>query len=256
MSEITKRGDIMFLFDVDGTLSPSRQKAPPMIIDMLKELKKRVCIAFVGGSDLPKQIEQVGPDLLEIFDYGFPENGVISYENGKMVSSESIIEFLGEEKYVTFVNKVLKILSEVRCPFKRGVFIELRKSMINVSPVGRSCTVEERNKFGEFDKKENVRKKICDDVRGTCVDLGLQASIGGQISIDFFPKGWDKTYCLRHVKQGKIIFFGDMTMEGGNDYEIFNHERVNGTTITGGPDDTFKKVNERLKELGIEEISL
>lgn len=30
-------------------------------------------------------------------------------------------------------------------------------------------------------------------------DLGLTYSIGGQISFDVFPKGWDKTYCLQYV---------------------------------------------------------
>jgi hydroxymethylpyrimidine pyrophosphatase-like HAD family hydrolase len=28
----------------------------------------------------------------------------------------------------------------------------------------------------------------------------LKYSIGGQISIDVFPNGWDKTYCLKHIE--------------------------------------------------------
>ena len=44
----------------------------------------------------------------------------------------------------------------------------------------------------------------------------LSFSIGGQISIDVFPKGWDKTYCLQFVKDSydRILFFGDKTMKG------------------------------------------
>ena len=37
---------------------------------------------------------------------------------------------------------------------------------------------------------------------------------GGQISFDVFPNGWDKTYCLRHLKGeafDEIHFFGDKT---------------------------------------------
>lgn len=45
-------------------------------------------------------------------------------------------------------------LSQIKLPFKRGLFIEYRAGMINVSPVGRSCTVEERKIFHELDKKE------------------------------------------------------------------------------------------------------
>ena len=45
-------------------------------------------------------------------------------------------------------------------------------------------------------------------------DLTLLLIVGGQISIDVFPKGWDKTFCLKHL-QGEgfdtIHFFGDKT---------------------------------------------
>jgi phosphomannomutase len=46
-------------------------------------------------------------------------------------------------------------------------------------------------------------------------DLGLGYSIGGQISFDVFPIGWDKTYCLRFVENDfdDIHFFGDKTYE-------------------------------------------
>ena len=57
--------------------------------------------------------------------------------------------------------------------------------------------------------------------------FGLTFSIGGQISFDVFPNGWDKTYCLQHIEACKfdeVHFFGDKTYEGGNDYEIFHHK--------------------------------
>ena len=31
-------------------------------------------------------------------------------------------------------------------------------------------------------------------------DLDLTYSIGGQISFDVFPKGWDKTFCLQYLE--------------------------------------------------------
>ena len=70
--------------------------------------------------------------------------------------------------------------------------------------------------------------------------LKLKFSIGGQISFDVFPEGWDKTYCLKYIADGEydeIHFFGDKTFEGGNDYEIFIHPRVKGHTVTS-PNDT------------------
>lgn len=38
---------------------------------------------------------------------------------------------------------------------QRGTFIEFRNGMLNVSPIGRSCTLEERIEFSELDKVNN-----------------------------------------------------------------------------------------------------
>ena len=77
-------------------------------------------------------------------------------------------------------------------------------------------------------------------------DYGLTYSIGGQISFDVFPQGWDKTYCLRHLEGEDfeaIHFFGDKTGVGGNDYEIYNHARITGHAVTC-PEDTARILNE------------
>jgi len=47
-------------------------------------------------------------------------------------------------------------------------------------------------------------------------DYGLKFSIGGQISFDVFPHGWDKTFALGLVVDEQfeeIHFFGDKTYE-------------------------------------------
>ena len=70
----------------------------------------------------------------------------------------------------------------------------------------------------------------------------MKFSIGGQISFDVFPVGWDKTYSLQFVeKEGyeQIHFFGDKTYAGGNDFEIFEDPRTIGHTVTC-PEDTEK----------------
>ena len=53
-------------------------------------------------------------------------------------------------------------------------------------------------------------------LREKFADYGLTFAIGGQISSDVFPNGWDKTYCLQHVESEgfeEIHFFGDKTHE-------------------------------------------
>ncbi|KAK1347508.1 phosphomannomutase [Hamiltosporidium tvaerminnensis] len=240
-----------FLFDVDGTLTPSRQKITPEVLNMLKDIKSKVYIAFVGGSDINKQIEQVGDDCLKIFDFGFPENGVAFYEGTNLVEQTKIIDVLGEELYKKFVNYCLSYFSKIDIPIKRGTFIEYRNSMINLCPIGRSCSKEERKEFKKFDDVHLVRQKMVDALQKEFGKYNLQFSIGGEISIDCFPKGWDKTYCIQHLEKKNIkniYFFGDMTHPGGNDYEIFVDKRVVGIKVEG-PSDTVKKVYEKIKEV-------
>ncbi len=125
--------------------------------------------------------------------------------------------------------------------FFRGTFIEYRAGMLNISPIGRNCSREERNAYEQFDLANNVRKNMIAAMQEKFAHLNLKYSIGGQISFDLFPQGWDKTFCLNHIPESEydeIHFFGDKTYEGGNDYEIFVHPRVKGHTVTS-PEDTI-----------------
>ena len=87
--------------------------------------------------------------------------------------------------------------------------------MINVSPIGRNCSKEERNEFEQFDKQSNVRAAFIEALKAEFADLNLRYSIGGQISFDVFPIGWDKTFCLKFIEKDYdvIHFWGDKTYE-------------------------------------------
>ncbi|KAH9387387.1 phosphomannomutase [Nematocida major] len=244
--------ETIFLFDVDGTLTPSREKVSREMREFLQEVRSRVKIGFVGGSDLEKQKEQLGDDCTELFDFCFPENGLTFIKNGKKISSESYLNFIGEKTHGRLVREVMRefsALPEEEVPKMRGNFLELRTSMVNISPVGRTCSREERREFKALDEKNKTREGIAGRLREKFP--GLTFSIGGEISIDIFPVGWDKTYSIRHLHEEgikRIYFFGDMTSPGGNDFEIFSDERVNGCTVTS-PEDTIQKVKELLKTL-------
>ncbi|KAF7730803.1 Phosphomannomutase [Apophysomyces ossiformis] len=238
--------DTIVLFDVDGTLTPARHTVSQEMLDTLAALRKKAVIGFVGGSDLSKQVEQLGPTVLKDFDYCFAENGLTAYRLGEEMASQSFINWIGEEEYTKLVNYILRYIADLELPKKRGTFVEFRNGMINVSPIGRNCSREERNEFEKYDLERGLRKKFVEDLKKAFPHLALTYSIGGQISFDVFPTGWDKTYCLRHVKQDgftKIHFFGDKTFEGGNDYEIYSHPDVTGHAVTS-PEDTMRILNE------------
>lgn len=231
---------ILCLFDVDGTLTAARQKATPDMHQFLSELKQRVRVGVVGGSDLDKIKEQLGDDVIDRVDYVFAENGLVAYRFGKMHSVQSIQAYMGEDILQDFINFCLNYLSKLKLPKKRGTFIEFRNGMLNVSPIGRSCSQQERIEFFELDKKEKIREKFVSVLKEEFAGKGLAFSIGGQISFDVFPEGWDKRYCLGIVEKDSyqsIHFFGDKTMPGGNDYEIFADPRTIGHEVKS-PEDT------------------
>ncbi|KAK7445403.1 Phosphomannomutase 1 [Stygiomarasmius scandens] len=237
----------LVLFDVDETLTLARRAASPEMIQTLKDLRKKVAIGFVSGSDLVKITEQLsvnGSNALEDFDYAFFENGLVAYKMGKPIASQSFIKYLGEDRYKPLVNFILHYLADLDVPIKRGTFVEFRNGMINVSPMGRNATIQERNEFEAYDKQHGVRAAFVKVLQEKFADYGLTFSIGGKISLDIFPCGWDKTYALKHVEdQGfeEIHFFGDRTQKGGNDYEIFVDPRTIGHSVSG-PDDTIRQL--------------
>lgn len=76
------------------------------MLQTLSELRHKVAIGFVGGSNLPKQQEQLStPDVnvTTLFDFCFAENGLTAYRMGEELQSSSFIKWLGEEKYKELV---------------------------------------------------------------------------------------------------------------------------------------------------------
>ncbi|TFY72911.1 hypothetical protein EVG20_g102 [Dentipellis fragilis] len=238
----------LVLFDVDGTLTPARQGVSPEILQLLKDLRKKAAIGFVGGSDFVKISEQLyaGHPVVDDFDFAFAENGLTAYKLGKVLDSQSFIKFIGEEKYKKLVNFCLHYIADLDIPVKRGTFVEFRNGMMNVSPIGRNATIQERHDFNAYDKVHGVRAAFVKVLQEKFSDFGLTFSIGGEISFDVFPNGWNKTYALKHVEREgfeEIHFFGDKTYKGGNDYEIFNDPRTIGHTVSS-PADTLRIVKE------------
>ncbi|KAF6126465.1 phosphomannomutase 2 [Phyllostomus discolor] len=146
--------------------------------DFLQKLRQKVKIGVVGGSDLEKVQEQLGNDVVEKYDYVFPENGLVAYKDGKLLGKQNTQGHLGEVLLQDLINYCLSYIAKIKLLKKRGTFIEFRNGMLNVSPIGRSCSQEERIEFYELDKKENIRQKFVADLRREFAGKGLTFSIG------------------------------------------------------------------------------
>ncbi|KAK9273292.1 hypothetical protein L1049_018099 [Liquidambar formosana] len=236
-----RKPGLIALFDVDGTLTAPRKVVTPKMLEFMGKLRKVVTVGVVGGSDLVKISEQLGKTVIDDYDFVFSENGLVAHKDGKLIGTQSLKTFLGDEKLKEFINFTLHYIADLDIPIKRGTFIEFRSGMLNVSPIGRNCSQEERDEYEKYDKVHNIRSKMVSVLREKFAHLNLTFSIGGQISFDVFPQGWDKTYCLRYLGDfHEIHFFGDKTYQGGNDHEIYDSEQTVGHTVTS-PEDTIEQ---------------
>ena len=50
---------------------------------------------------------------------------------------------------------------------------------MNISPIGRNCSKDERNAFEDYDKTAKVRETFVKKLEEELKDLNLQFSIGG-----------------------------------------------------------------------------
>lgn len=206
----------IFIFDIDGTLTEPRQMMTPAFESWFykwMELKK---VYLVTGSDLEKVYEQVSDRIIDNCEGIFCSmanelwvQGGLVYQN-KLNLPEELEYWLQCE----FNNSPY--------PVKRGKNFEYRTGMLNFSVAGRESTVEERQVYYEWDKKNGERKRIADSInrnyRGE-----VEACVGGQISIDIQNTGNNKSLASKWIREnnpGTMLFFGDKTEIGGNDNAI------------------------------------
>jgi len=223
----------IYIFDVDGTLTPSRLPMTKEFQKFFKQWIKKNQFYLVTGSDLPKLQEQMCM-------YDIEAEGIFTCCGNQFWKPDPHI--VNISAYQIYDNKFevprkLKkllgtILSNSRYPHRYGNHIEDRDSMVNFSIVGRDCTQEQREEYYKWDKENGEREIIAQAVREKFPDL--DAVIGGQISIDIYPKGNDKSQVLGKIYQEinkdshtktyantfEYIFIGDRTERGGNDYPL------------------------------------
>ena len=216
----------IYIFDVDGTLTPSRLPMTKEFQKFFQQWIENNKFYLVTGSNIEKLQEQMCYFDIEaerIFtccgnEMWKPDPHIVN------ISAEMIYDNKFEmSKKLESLLKVVLMTSPY--PHRYGNHIEDRGSMVNFSIVGRDCTQEQREEFFEWDNKNQERKKVSIAIKEKFPDL--DAVIGGQISIDIYPKGHDKSQIFKYIEEieniycpDEYVFIGDRTEKGGNDYPL------------------------------------
>jgi phosphomannomutase len=200
-----------YVFDVDGTLSPSRSLIDSDFEKFFQEFCKNNTVYLVTGSDYIKTEEQLGPDICYAVEAVYNCSGNYVVKRGVLVHKNDFK--LIESERIALENELRISGFSVRT----GNHIEQRVGAVNFSIIGRNATTPERNLYIEWDIATNERVKIC--ARLNNMFTRLECVIGGETGIDIFLKGKDKSQIARHLHP--FTFFGDRCEVGGNDHTIY-----------------------------------
>ena len=204
-----------FIFDVDGTLTPSRKEIVHEFWAPFLIFCRHHDVYLVTGSDRAKTLEQLGLDICYTAKRVYNCSGSDAYERNvnvyrhKWELPKKVERFLEDElAYSCF-------------PIRTGVHIERRPGNVNFSILGRGGDLDfkQREEYVKWDTERLEREDILDRLKNAFPDLAI--TLGGQTGIDIGPKGSDKSQILRDfTKDDELHFFGDKMNEGGNDYSL------------------------------------
>ena len=229
------------LFDMDGTLTEPRKEFDKNLLQPLRELSLHTEIGILTGSDINYVREQM-KSLIKFSELRYethllPCNGTKHYtppqyphEEYKLIHEVNMEKQIGKECFRQLM-MILCSQQELICyngeiPLT-GHFISHRGSTINWCPIGRNANTNQRERFVKIDNSQSptLRSREMDKINykiNLRCNNTITIKLGGETSFDIYPKGWDKTYALKHFPNHTCWFVGDRCGHGGNDKEIYD----------------------------------
>jgi len=254
----------LFLFDMDGTLTPARKKMSYDILASLENLQKSGWdIGIISGSDMDYIKYQCGLlfDLTPINVkkiHFLPCNGTKYYKAFKKVWEYDMRSKLGNDLMTNVYRTLLRFQGNITATYLdiplTGNFFQMRGSVLNWCPIGRNAQTLDREKWLKLDKKWMIREMYIDQFYANFSSDKITIKLGGDTSFDVYPKGWNKTFPLDKepfLKYKQVYFAGDRCLNSGNDEELYKYlkEKNNCNAFqVNNPNDTIKVIEKTLTQ--------
>lgn len=224
--KIDLRTKKLVIFDLDGTLTPSKQVMEDNMIPVFMDLLSRTSIAVISGSGFPeferRLLSKLPVDTAHFSKlYLLPASGTSLYVwRGNWHQQYAEVMTTQEKEKIMAAFKAAFIEIDYKQPEKTyGQIIEDRDSQITFSGLGQKAPPAEKD---VWDKDRKKREELVSVIQPRIPEFDVR--IGGTTSIDVTKKGVNKSYGIRKLeallklKTEDIVFVGDSLFHGGNDY--------------------------------------
>jgi len=240
----------LIIFDLDGTLTPSKSAMDAEMANLLVKLMETKKIAVISGGGYPQFITQFLHSLPMSSDkYAnlllLPTSGTRMYIwKGSWV--EQYAEHLSpkeKDKIMGALNSALAQVGYVVPNKTYGQIIEDRGSQITFSALGQNAPLDVKE---TWDPDRVKRQKISKILNEKIPEFDVR--VGGTTSIDITRRGVNKSYGIRKLEQttgislDQMVFVGDALFPGGNDYPA----KATGIDCfqVSGPEETKKLIKQ------------
>ena len=223
-------------FDIDQTLNIAKTPIPDEIAELLRDLLGKYEIAPISGQKFEQfliqivdRLKDVGttPEQLEHLHLFVAQGTQYFRFDAKKNDWEQVYNFPLTDKQVKEISDAIEQAAtelgywEADKLAKGDEIIENRLSQVTFSALGQKAGTEAKYAWDPDCKK---REAIVARVKELAPDYEYE--IGGTTSINAFIPGMNKVFGMTHlleelkVKKSEILYFGDMTQPGGNDYPV------------------------------------
>ena len=221
-------------FDVDQTLNIAKTPIPPEIAELLTKCLDHFEICPISGQKFDQFLIQIVDELKDATPeqlshlHLFVAQGTQYYRYDPSKKEwKQVYNFpLTDEQVAKITQTIEQSAKELgyweEDKLQEGdEIIENRLSQVTFSALGQKAGTEAKYAWDPDCKK---REKIV----ARCKELApeFDYEIGGTTSINAITPGMNKTFGMNHlmeelkVDKKDILYFGDMTQPGGNDYPV------------------------------------
>ena len=218
----------VYLFDVDGTLTPPKEKIIPTFAAAFLKWMKTKEVYIVSGGSFVRIVGQLGTPIATQAHGVFACMANTLYQRRDQINYSGMDEWdlLYENEFVAPKNLIRSLnayTAKSNYHTKTGHHYEHRPGMLNFSIVGQNASPAQREAYVAYDAEYNERHRITQALAKKYPELDFV--IGGAVSIDIFNRGNDKSqivdrYFREAIENNKIYFVGDRIPFPGNDHSL------------------------------------